>query len=606
MIKDGTNIVINTNDKRNFLFIFHPLSLPRLVAFGKNFKLILFPRCYQAESEHSWNLNRPSISDALPAKPFYHNFQFATNMIYTIITKLLGNRNIIIFMNKIRLLFWLSAMALFLSLIINVSYINLDPDLGWHLKIGQDILASRSLPHDQIYMHTLPGVSWVDHEWLANAAMYLIYAKSGYIGLVFAFVILIMLGLWLSIATVARRYPKQDIIILLWALLGLMGYMWHFGARAQVITWLMLIILFAIIKKWQSAKRPRVLYALPVFFWLWASLHAGFLIGLIVLANYLLFESVLPWLRRRIGWPEAKWPILLGLASFAATWLTPYGYRLYSFLSGYAHAGYLGIVTEWRAIYVPPFQSWQIIFLAVVMAVFIASFIFQDRPQKIKLSDLTIVIFFACMAVGSIRHFPLFYAASCFTVLPFFLRSQADSFPTPRYDWRWLIPALSLLLAAILIISRQEFIKDPFVYYCSKYPCSGVEYIKEHPGLLKLKWLNHYNIGGYLIWTLPEARLYIDGRMPQAPYQDSTLIENFVEFFDNGKALKKLDEEKINLIFWQKIPKASDKSLLSKFSDIFVANDKDDSKTFREIVAESPEWRVVFEDQASIIWQRRQ
>ncbi len=43
------------------------------------------------------------------------------------------------------------------------SFSYLDPDFGWHLRFGQIIWESRSLPHDQIFMWSLGGQQWVDH-----------------------------------------------------------------------------------------------------------------------------------------------------------------------------------------------------------------------------------------------------------------------------------------------------------------------------------------------------------------------------------------------------------------------------------------------------------
>ena len=48
---------------------------------------------------------------------------------------------------------------------------NQDPDLGWHLKVGEEILESGSVPHYDHFSHTMPGHEWIAHSWLADAGL---------------------------------------------------------------------------------------------------------------------------------------------------------------------------------------------------------------------------------------------------------------------------------------------------------------------------------------------------------------------------------------------------------------------------------------------------
>jgi len=55
----------------------------------------------------------------------------------------------------------------------------LDPDLWWHLANGRLMLATRSIPHVDVYSFSAAGHPWVMHEWLADLAMYLLYQRGG-------------------------------------------------------------------------------------------------------------------------------------------------------------------------------------------------------------------------------------------------------------------------------------------------------------------------------------------------------------------------------------------------------------------------------------------
>src|ERR1044072_6425465 len=75
--------------------------------------------------------------------------------------------------------------------------VSIDPDLWWHLKAGQQIIDTRSIPHTDDYSFTKQGSEWVAHEWLSEVIMAAIYRVTGLVGLVTIFSLLITIALWL-------------------------------------------------------------------------------------------------------------------------------------------------------------------------------------------------------------------------------------------------------------------------------------------------------------------------------------------------------------------------------------------------------------------------
>src|SRR3982751_4810289 len=47
-----------------------------------------------------------------------------------------------------------------------------DPDFWWHLKTGQLIFETRTIPHADSFSFTARGAEWVTHEWLTELVMY--------------------------------------------------------------------------------------------------------------------------------------------------------------------------------------------------------------------------------------------------------------------------------------------------------------------------------------------------------------------------------------------------------------------------------------------------
>src|SRR5215470_5089194 len=80
--------------------------------------------------------------------------------------------------------------------VLQCSYI--DPDLWWHLRTGQDILASHTIPHTDIYSYTKAGSEWVTHEWLSEVVFYVIFRVASWTGLITFLSALIALALYIT------------------------------------------------------------------------------------------------------------------------------------------------------------------------------------------------------------------------------------------------------------------------------------------------------------------------------------------------------------------------------------------------------------------------
>ncbi len=69
-----------------------------------------------------------------------------------------------------------------------------DPDLWWHLRTGQLIVQNHQLFHADPYSFTKAGQPWLDHEWLSQIVIFLIYRSAGYGGLMVVFAAIIAAG----------------------------------------------------------------------------------------------------------------------------------------------------------------------------------------------------------------------------------------------------------------------------------------------------------------------------------------------------------------------------------------------------------------------------
>ena len=59
-----------------------------------------------------------------------------------------------------------------------ISAVSVDPDLGWHLKVGEWVFQNGQVPHADIYSHSMSGFQWVDHEWAPDLILFIFYSHG--------------------------------------------------------------------------------------------------------------------------------------------------------------------------------------------------------------------------------------------------------------------------------------------------------------------------------------------------------------------------------------------------------------------------------------------
>src|SRR5262245_39480316 len=66
-----------------------------------------------------------------------------------------------------------------------------DPDFWWHLRTGQYIAETKSIPYTDMFSTLRFGSEWVTHEWLSEVLMFLIFRVAGFAGLIIFFALII-------------------------------------------------------------------------------------------------------------------------------------------------------------------------------------------------------------------------------------------------------------------------------------------------------------------------------------------------------------------------------------------------------------------------------
>ena len=303
-------------------------------------------------------------------------------------------KKIFTFKNLLLISFYIFIFSLFLK----NSYSYLDPDFGWHLKFGQETLETKSVPHIEHVSFALFGQRWVDHEWLLNVVVYLIYSKFGYLTLNLFFAIIPVVTFILLNNFLIKKHNLNTFhifFLMLIELLAIFGILPHSGIRVQEINFLFLFLLLLILFKFDKNKNYKILFFVPPLMFLWSCLHGGFLVGFAVLFLFFcvkILELILKKFTKfnfieyssKFYFKDFVMFASVSIFSFLLTFLGPYGLELYSFLYQYRDTFYLMHVSEWLPVYYPTVMASKFFYLIITIAFLIFS-IFYTRFKKINI-----------------------------------------------------------------------------------------------------------------------------------------------------------------------------------------------------------------------------
>jgi hypothetical protein len=292
-----------------------------------------------------------------------------------------------------------------------------DAGIGWHIRTGQLILGTRSIPHTDPFSSTMQGKPWYAWEWLFDAIVGMAHHLAGLNGVVFFSALVIALTFALLLRRMLARGTNLPVAIIV-LLLAVAASSVHLFARPHVLSWLFTIGWWEILERFDGDGQTVNLLSLPVLTVLWVNLHGGFLVGFVLLAIYFA-SAVMQWiatvddegggLAQRV-----KALALAGVLSFAASFANPYGYRLHIHIYRYLTDRFLmDHIDEFLS---PNFHGLgQKCFAVLVLLALIAAAV---AHRKVGLSHLLVMLFAIYAGLYAARNIPVSAILLGLTVAP--------------------------------------------------------------------------------------------------------------------------------------------------------------------------------------------
>jgi len=132
--------------------------------------------------------------------------------------------------------------------------------------------------------------------------------------------------------------------------------------------------------------------------------------------------------------------------------------------------------------------------------------------------------------------------------------------------------------------------------------------LKSQDELQNKRTFNEFGWGGYIIWQYPEAKIFIDGRQPQAEMTDVSGLEEYYRFYNDNQAEEKLLEHKIDLVLL-KNNSNKEKGQETIWKRFFIFNYKSIKKHESEnelltYLQNSLDWTLIYEDELTVIYKK--
>jgi len=475
--------------------------------------------------------------------------------------------------------------VLFLALFAMAVRTPADSDAWWHLGAGRAIVTTGRIPYADEFSHTVRGKPWTDVYWLAQVGLY----QARVVGGDAALALLVAALVIIAFIFVYRQMESAPLLRAFVVVLAATTSSVIWSPRPQMLSFALLGVTSYVVYllKWRQVNRLWVL--IPLFV-LWANVHGGYALGLMLIGSVIAGET----LNRLTGradapevmtWKEISLLMGAGLLCGLALLVNPYTFGAWTLpFRTVGIKALQGFIQEWAS---PDFHNLYEQPVLWLLFALLALAGFSDR--RWDWSDLIVVAVFgysAFLARRNIAPFALVVAPILSRQAQPILEAVLARVKLPAAARQDLTPSLSgvlnwliVILVAVAVLLRCWVELSPRMIDKAQQqtaPVRAVEWLKQNR--LTGPMYNSYNWGGYLLWALPQEPVFVDGRTDL--YDDEFLREYVRVTFVRPDWQQVLDRYGVRLALTE--------------HESFLAT----------LLATQPDWRLVYSDDQAVLYAR--
>ena len=376
-----------------------------------------------------------------------------------------------------------------------------DPDIWWHIRIGDWIVGHGALPRVGVLSQHIER-SWTAYSWAFDVLVSRLHRVYGLPGLP-AFTICLQVLISFVFLVAIRRFAKAPWWSWLIATLSIYAFTVQ-PLRSYQFTLLFFTIELAMLFEAERRKDDRLLFWMAPLFLLWANIHIQFVYGMFVLGLYVATRFI-------TRGPSTTLAGVLA-AAVACSCIGPNWVRPYLIAINFAsHPAPYQVIEEAKAISFRRPEHYVQLFL-VMAACFVIG--------RLRRAD-TLVFRAALLLVAAMVSFRSMRDSWFVSIAAGFVIAEAvgERFPDAGDDGALVIrPVMQYAMSAALalvIMFRFAVWQGLTVEALSRiidigYPIQATQFVRK--AQLAGPMYNDFNWGGFLIFNLSEYPVSIDPR----------------------------------------------------------------------------------------------
>lgn len=396
-----------------------------------------------------------------------------------------------------------------------------DADTGWHIRMGEHILNTLSVPKHDIFSFSNPPLHWLNSAWLSDVIMALIHSAFGLTGVVIFFAFLISIVYFLLFKIVIKQNGNIIFAVFI-VLLTTASSSLHWLARPHIFSLLLMVIFYYLLDVFQYAQK-NYLYLLPPIMLLWINLHGGFISGFVLMGIYLFANFIKFFFTKREEKAAHKEKTkLLGLTTAVClliSLINPYSYH--TLFYPFKLMSYKFIIDNVMEFHSPNFHNFSEMFYLCLLLLMIL--VIGISKKRVNMIEIALIIVFTYMALYSVRCITLFgivvapiLARQAEMLLKQgrgrfvdFFQKRASNIALVDASARGYLWPVTAVLIAVFFASTGRI---EFKFSAERNPVAAVAFLKKVH--LKGNMFNNDEFGDYLIYSAyPQYKVFIDDRL---------------------------------------------------------------------------------------------
>lgn len=424
-----------------------------------------------------------------------------------------------------------------------------DQDLGRHLKLGEIIWQTRSVPQANLFSYTNSSFPFINTHWLFEVMAYLTSQIAGLQSLLFIKVVILLASVYLILKVV----PKDNRILLLpIGFLFLHVLRERTELRPEIFSFLFTALTIFILEKFLQLKQTssdrgtfvskiKLVLLLPLIALIWVNTHIYFFIGLVLQAIFFIHLTY-HYLRSHMESGKLKLMTIIFLLSVTVSLINPNGLTglLYP-LNVTQNYGYT--IVENQTIFLLEsigFQNPNFLFAKISIGIILAGISIAFLKRRLEIRNVLLAGFGVTLSLLNIRSIPYLV----FLSLPAVLQSLGPLKTNAATKTLAVISGLFLLIESFFYLNgdyyRYKDMDDAVSLKLVESSKNALDFVISNnlPGPI----FNNFDIGSYIIYRgYPKYQVFVDGR-PEA-YPKEFFQDIYVPSQQDLQKFKELDQK---------------------------------------------------------------